>query len=109
MLIVSILLAFAGFAMLAIAMPRHLEQVLGRGFELRFRNGVRVAGWVLLALSVLPCFVGAGLSIAWTRWFGALTFAALPVALLLTYRPRLLKPFALAGGAAPKAGKASGA
>ena len=105
MLILSILLSFTGFAMLAIAMPRHLEQVMGRGHALRFSRAARLAGWGLLALSVLPCLAGTGPSIGWTRWVGALTFAAFPVAMILTYRPRLLRPFALAGGAGPKAGR----
>jgi hypothetical protein len=56
-------------------------------------------GWLglLLALSFAPCLAVAAFSLAILRWFGVLTFAALAVVMLMTYRPALLRHAASAG------------
>jgi hypothetical protein len=98
MTIAASLLAFAGFVLLALSMPRHRARVFGAG-SAPPAPWVRAAGWLLLALSFAPCLAIAALSLAILRWFGVLTFAALAVVMLLAYRPALLRHAASAGAA----------
>lgn len=90
MMFPSFLLAFAGLLMLAISMPRHRDQMFGRGTALPMAGWIRPAAWIVLALSLAICFAGQSASIAATWWVGLLTLAAAPILLLLTYRPRAL-------------------
>ncbi|MDR2452840.1 MAG: DUF3325 domain-containing protein [Candidatus Accumulibacter sp.] len=96
MTIVASLLAFAGLVLLALSMPRHHARVFGAGSP-PSAPWVKVAGWLLLTLSFAPCLVIAAFSLAILRWFGVLTFAALAVVLLMSYRPTLLRHAVSAG------------
>jgi hypothetical protein len=96
MTIAASLLAFAGFVLLALSMPRHRAQVFGAG-SAPPAPWVKAAGWLLLALSLAPCLAVAAFSLAVVRWSGVLTFAALAVVILMTYRPALLRHAVLAG------------
>jgi hypothetical protein len=80
-------------------MPRHHAQVFGAGSP-PSAPWVKVVGWLLLTLSFAPCLVIAAFSLAILRWFGVLTFAALAVVLLMTYRPALLRHAVSTGVAA---------
>lgn len=81
-------LAYAGFVSLARAMDRHHRQVWHHGVSIRLRALLRLAGMVGLGLSLAVCIVHLGGSVSIVLWL--LTVAALAVALMLTYRPRLL-------------------
>lgn len=94
MAITSLALSFLGFVALALAMDRHYGQVLGGRPNPRFRSFVRLGGWALIVLSAVPCVAAYGWSIGLAWWLGALTAAAMPVLLLLTYRPKVLPPLA---------------
>jgi hypothetical protein len=96
MTIAACLFAFAGFVLLALSMPRHRARVFGAG-SAPPAPWVRVAGWLLLALSFAPCLAVSAFSLAVLRWFGVLTFAALAVVMSMTYRPVLLRRAASAG------------
>ncbi|MDR2689376.1 MAG: DUF3325 domain-containing protein [Azoarcus sp.] len=95
MTIVASLLAFAGFVALALSMSRHRAQVFGAASAPDPWG--KLVGWLLLALSFAPCLAIAAFSLAILRWFGILTFAALAVVMLMTYRPVLLRHAASAG------------
>jgi|GEM_PF-655786 len=79
----TFLLAFAAFASIAAAMERHIDDLQWTTVERAARW--RVAGWALLAVSLLPCLAHWNPSVAFTAWCGLLTFAALAWGLLLTY------------------------
>lgn len=96
MAVTSLSLAFLGFVALALAMARHHEQMLGGRPDLRFRSGMRLGGALLLAVSAVPCVVAYGWSVGLTWWLGVLTAAAMPLVLLLTYRPKAIPGVALA-------------
>ncbi|MBC9206463.1 DUF3325 domain-containing protein [Roseomonas aerophila] len=97
MIVLSFALACAGFAGLCLGMERHYEQVFRtrRIPPARRRLGVS-AGWLLLALSLLPAVLqhGWGFGLVW--WAGVLHAAALLLALTLTYAPRLVLAWAAA-------------
>lgn len=78
-------LATLGFIALAMSMPRHQEQVLGREIGPACSGVAAAAGWVMLALSLAACLRGGSLSNMISYWLGVLTFSALAVALCLSY------------------------
>ncbi|WP_207538323.1 DUF3325 domain-containing protein [Sabulicella rubraurantiaca] len=89
--------AFAGFAALCLAMERHHGDALGtRRIPARRALVLRVAGWLLLALSLPLCASGWGWGMGVVAWCGTLSAAALPLVLLLSYAPRLITWLALA-------------
>ncbi|MCK8784097.1 DUF3325 domain-containing protein [Roseomonas sp. NAR14] len=85
----SLALAYAGFTALCLAMERHHEQVFqARRVPPRRRRALRIAGWLLLAASPVPCILAEGWGYGTVLWCGVLTAAVLPLALLLPYAPR---------------------
>ncbi|MGJ7529653.1 DUF3325 domain-containing protein [Variovorax sp. GB1P17] len=88
--LLSLALAHAGMAALSFAMDRHHEQLTHRRQEMppRRRALLRLAGVVLLMAAVVPCVMAWGGTVGSVAWLGFLSAGALPVALLLPYRPR---------------------
>ena len=96
----ALALCFAGMAALSLAMDRHYAQLTGRDEpSRRHRIGLRIAGWLLLALSLWPCISGWGLSVGLVAWCGWLTAGGLLVAWTLPYIPRWTAGAAAASGA----------
>lgn len=97
-------LAYAGMSCLSFAMDRHHEQLTrGREVPARRRTGLRAIGMALLAAAIVPCVMAWGPTVGTVAWLGLLSAGALPVALLLPYRPRAV---AWGAGAAAVAGGA---
>ncbi|MFM9926450.1 DUF3325 domain-containing protein [Variovorax sp. H27-G14] len=87
--LLGLALAFAGMAGLSLAMDRHYDQLTRlREAPVRHRLTLRVAGAVLLAAAIVPCVMAWGATVGTVAWLGLLSAGALPVALLLPYRPR---------------------
>ncbi|WP_211165797.1 DUF3325 domain-containing protein [Azoarcus sp. TTM-91] len=84
----ALLLCYAGMTALCLAMDRHHNQVLRRAPAASARQGFRWAGWLLLALAVVPCAWAWGLSIGVIAWFGFLSAGALALVFMLPYGPR---------------------
>lgn len=102
--LLGLALAYAGMACLSFAMDRHHEQLTcGREVPARRRAALRVLGALLLTAAVVPCVLAWGPTVGPVAWLGFLSAGALPVALLLPYRPRAV---AWAAGAAAVAGGA---
>ncbi len=81
-------LAYPGFLLLSLAMDRHHRELL-RGVPSRPRQRLyRTGGWALIGLSIWPCFAHWGWPLGLVAWCGALTLAALPLVVLMTYAPR---------------------
>ncbi|BEP70193.1 MULTISPECIES: DUF3325 domain-containing protein [unclassified Variovorax] len=102
--LLGLALAYAGMSCLSFAMDRHHEQLTrGREVPARRRTGLRVIGALLLVAAVVPCVMAWGPTVGTVAWLGFLSAGALPVALLLPYRPRAV---AWGAGAAAVAGGA---
>jgi len=87
--VIGFAFAHAGFVALCLAMQRHHEQVLGHRRIPPGRQGMLAGGgWLLLAASLAPPVLDSGWGLGLVVWTGLLTAAALPVVLMLTYRPR---------------------
>ncbi|THF60728.1 DUF3325 domain-containing protein [Pseudothauera rhizosphaerae] len=84
-------LAFAGFSTIAMGMEGHGRQVFGRVPEEGRRRLLKLAGWVLLLLSLVPALAARGPSIGTVLWLSLLTAAGFIVGLMLSYRPRPLR------------------
>ena len=94
-----LLISLAGFAALALATERHAEHLLGRLPAPQWRLLARVAGWLLLAVSLALgiAYLGSGVGI--TLWLGWLTIAAL--ALVFAFPKWPLRPVEHARPARP--------
>lgn len=95
-LALCVALAFAGFAALALSMDRHHRAALSGPVPRSRKRLLRVAGWLGLALAFAAAVALDGWNFGPVQATGALTAAALGVALLLTVRPGWLRPAALA-------------
>lgn len=95
-LAVCVALAFAGLSALALSLDRHhrvaLRSPLSKSRAIRLRG----AGWAGLGLSLYAAVALAGWNFGPVQATGAVTAAALAVALCLTYRPAWLRPAAVA-------------
>lgn len=87
MTLISLTLAIAGLAMLALSMHRH---AVSAGLSRAGDRPVRLGGWGLLLLSMLARIAAPDWRIGLLEWIGQLALCAAAVTLVLTYRPTLL-------------------
>ena len=88
-MLIALLLCYAGFTALCLATDRHHGELLRSKPSPARRLGLRVAGWLLLTLSIAPAVAVAGWSQGLVEWCAVLMLSALLLVLLLPYRPRL--------------------
>lgn len=89
-------LAYAGMAGLSLAMKRHFSQVWhSTPAPLWLQRSLRSAGWLLLALALIPCINYWGITVGLVVWPGFISAAALLLAGLLSYLPRMAAAVAL--------------
>jgi hypothetical protein len=89
----AVLLNFAGFAWLALAMDAHWKQVRGIAKPTPAgRRLLRAAAAGAFAISLILCNLSDHATIAVLVWVMALTAGALTVAFILTWRPLWLRP-----------------
>lgn len=81
-LLVVTTFAFAALA-LALGMERHAKDVLGVVPAPRRRLGLRIAGWVLLAVAMALGMLGWGATVGVVEWTGAMTVATVPLVMLV--------------------------
>ena len=85
-MLIAFITCLAGFAALALSQPKHARDVLAHRNTPNKRRLCRIAGWVLLALSLVLCLAAWGGATGWVAWFGLATAAVFIVALTMTYR-----------------------
>jgi hypothetical protein len=83
--LIVLALSYAAMAAVSLSMARHQEQAAGKAFGAR---SLRLGGWALLAVALVPALAAWGTSVGILAWLGMLTFAALGVGLQMTYSPR---------------------
>lgn len=82
-----------GLAWLALAMQVHWQQVLGqRLLPARTATVLRAMGVAGLLISMVICLIVDHASMAALVWIMSLAAAALMVAFMLTWRPRVFAP-----------------
>jgi hypothetical protein len=82
----NIALCFSGFILLALAMERHFETVIGASPRRAQSAMLKVGGWAALILAATRSIQSPSVGLA--IWVGELGIAATLVALLLTYGSR---------------------
>ena len=82
-------LCYAGFALLGLSQARHRGRAYG-GERRPRRPWDRCAGWTLLGCGALASAAAWGPGTGVVAFLGMATFAAVAVALLLTYAPRIV-------------------
>ena len=88
-MLLALLMCYAGFTALCLSTDRHHGELLHRKLSPRRRLALRVAGWLLLTLSIWPAVSVAGWGQGLVQWCAVLMLSALLLVLLLPYRPRL--------------------
>ncbi len=90
------LFAFAGCAALCLAMDKHFSDLLGRKPRAGQLLGLRVLGWLLLALALSAAVKHGGWAVGLAEWFGMLMAGLCLWVFALPYRPRWLLGLAAA-------------
>lgn len=91
-MLLATLLAWLGFAWLALSQERHRERVGGPpAASTRVPWVRRAMGFISVALALPLCIASQGASFGSLLWVTLLSAAAMAVALTLTWRPRWLK------------------
>lgn len=94
-LAISIALAFAGLAALALSLDRHHRAALRSPLPRGRARPLRAAGWAGIGLAFAAAVFFGGWNFGPVQALGAVTAAALAVAACLTYRPGWLRPAAV--------------
>jgi hypothetical protein len=88
-MLLALLMCYAGFTALCLSTDRHHGELLHSKPTPRRRLALRVAGWILLTVSIWPAVNAVGWSQGLVEWCAVLMLSALLLVLLLPYRPRL--------------------
>lgn len=86
--------AFLGCASLALSQSRNWRAVTGATLLTSTQRTVRLTGWVLLIAALALCIARDGVGFAALTWPLLFAAGAFVVAMILSFRPRLLKPAA---------------
>ena len=80
-----------GFFALAMSMSKHQKQIFDTELNPAKTQLATILGWVLLILALILCLFAGTISNMISYWLGSLTFAALVVALSLSYLESKIK------------------
>jgi len=88
-MLLALLMCYAGFTALCLSTDRHHGELLHSKPSPPRRLTLRVAGRLLLALSMWPAVAASNWAQGVVEWCAVLMLSALLLVLLLPYRPRL--------------------
>lgn len=88
-MLLALLLCYGGFTALCLSMDRHHVELLGRKSSARRRHTMKLAGWLLLAVSLWAAVSKTSWGLGLVEWFAVLMLSGLTLVLLMPYRPRL--------------------
>ena len=88
-MLLTLLMCYAGFTALCLSTDRHHGELLHSKPSPPRRLTLRVAGWLLLALSMWPAVAASNWALGVVEWCAVLMLSALLLVLLMPYRPRL--------------------
>ena len=98
-MLLALLMCYAGFTALCLSTDRHHGELLRSKPSPGRRLSLRVAGWLMLSVSIWPAVAVAvsGWGQGLVEWCAVLMLSALLLVLLLPYRPRLALMLACVG------------
>jgi hypothetical protein len=88
-MIPAVLLSYAGFTALCLAMDKHHGELLRRKPSVLQRRAFTVAGWVLLGLALAAAVHDAGWAMGLVNWTAGMMASAVLLVWLIPYQPRL--------------------
>lgn len=100
-------LCYAGMAALSLGMDKHYAQVWAGSLKPLQQKLLRVAGWSLILLALVPSVTGWNATVGIVTWAGMLTLGAIAFVLLLSYQPRVAASLGLFMGLLSVAGLAA--
>ena len=83
------------FFALASSMSKHQKQMFARELAPTHTRFASIAGWIILALTLMACISVAQISNGISYWIGTLSFSALFVGLSLSYYAHKTKLLAI--------------
>lgn len=98
LLTAAVAACLAGMGWLALAMDVHWRQVRGGDIVPAAARRLRMLGAAGLSVALVLCLMADHATMAALVWVMALAVSALAVALALSWKPRLLRALAWAGG-----------
>jgi hypothetical protein len=88
-MIPAVLLSYAGFTALCLAMDKHHGELLRRKPTAWQRRALAGAGWLLLGLAMAAAVSNAGWAMGLVNWTAGLMASAVLLVWLIPYQPRL--------------------
>jgi len=88
-MLLALLLCYVGFTALCLSTDRHHGELLHSKPSPNRRLALRLAGWLLLIVSIWPAVHTTDWGQGLVEWCAVLMCSALLLVLLLPYRPRL--------------------
>jgi ABC-type Co2+ transport system permease subunit len=96
-MLVALLLALLGFALLALSQERHLARIFKQNQHLAPNSRAqRATSFIAISLSLPACITSQGAGFGSLLWGVLICAAAMAIAFTLTWRPQWLRPLARA-------------
>ncbi|MEM1133048.1 MAG: DUF3325 domain-containing protein [Pseudomonadota bacterium] len=89
-LALAFVLSLAGCAMLAMTQKPHWRAITDSKSN---PPKTAIPGWLCIAAALVPCIIRDGISFAMLLWPLIFALAAFSIAMTLTYKPSLMRPF----------------
>ena len=89
------ILTFAGMTSLCLAMDQYFKKIWLNNLTKKKRYLLKVSGWFLTIVAIVPCISYWGNAIGIVAWVGFLSASALTLVLSLAYIPKLSNYMAL--------------
>lgn len=88
LLVLSLAMAYAGFAALCLSMQRHQRAALAKTLPPRWNHVLRFFGYGLLLLAYLPCSMQTAPSVGVLLWIGMMSAAVILLVAILAWKAR---------------------
>jgi hypothetical protein len=86
-MLLAALLSYVGFTALCLAMPRHYSELLSGALPLGRARLARLAGWLLLILSMWASVAADGWGFGLVQGFAVLMASVILLVFLMPFRP----------------------
>lgn len=83
-------LVYLGMLLFSFSMEKHYKLVFTTNINKKIKVLAKIAGALLLGISLIILIKDIGVSLGITYWIGALSVVAVVIAFMYTYRPNLI-------------------
>jgi len=89
-MLINIYIAYLAFVMICLGMDKHYKSVLSTNINIQLKKSFKIAGWILLAVSLYLFILFNGISLGITYWIGITAPVITLIALILNYKAKIL-------------------